>query len=94
VVKFLLKMSGIGAFVGVSLLPLAMANAKPVTSHPSWCSDPTYASYYAYPTGSYWTEQIADYPEYYAKNNAKFTAKYGCPTPTPTVTLTSSPSGE
>lgn len=37
-----------------------------------------YNAVYCYPTGSYWAAQRAAYPQYYAANNAYYTAAYGC----------------
>lgn len=41
---------------------------------------PAYKAIYCYPTGSYWTAQIAAYPDYYASKNVYFTNKYGAAT--------------
>jgi hypothetical protein len=56
---------------------------KPVVStKPSYCGtgsyNTSYAAIYAYPTGSYWQNQIAAYPDYYAANNAYYQKTYGC----------------
>jgi hypothetical protein len=56
---------------------------KPVvTTKPSYCGtgsyNTSYAAIYAYPTGSYWQNQIAAYPDYYATNNAYYQRTYGC----------------
>lgn len=37
----------------------------------------SYQNAYCYPTGSYWIAQRAAYPDYYAANNAYYTAQYG-----------------
>lgn len=40
--------------------------------------DVHYRAIFQYPTGSYWQKQIANYPDYYAANNAYYLSAYGC----------------
>lgn len=49
------------------------------SAQPKLCSMPaSYRAIYEYPTGSYWVNQIAHYPSYYAAHNTFYQTKYGC----------------
>jgi hypothetical protein len=52
----------------------ALAKSKPARLPAS------YRAVYCYPTGSYWASQVSAYPDYYAQNNAFYTARYGAHT--------------
>lgn len=57
--------------VAALLIPgAAVAAALPASYQAKWC----------YPTGTYWQQQIAKYPEYYASKGAKFESRYGAGT--------------
>lgn len=64
-----------------AVLTLAVATPALAAHHSShyWiCHDPVQKAAWAYPTGTYWANQLAHYGAYYAANNAYYVAHYGC----------------
>lgn len=67
-------------------LAVVLAAAIPAIAiahtNPSYCGagpyNTSYRAIYEYPTGTYWQNQIAHYPAYYAAHNAQYLNKYGC----------------
>lgn len=53
------------------------ASAAPVYCGPG-AYNAAYRAVYNYPTGSYWTSQIAAYPDYYTANNAFYMSLFHC----------------
>lgn len=76
--KKLLALISTLTVLGISTATVA---AAPHHTAQYWiCNTPSLKAVWAYPTGSYWVNQINTYPDYYAQPsvNAYWTAKYGC----------------
>ena len=67
--KFLFVLSVV-LFTSVPMIANATATKLPLS----------YRAVYCYPTGSYWVNQIATYPDYYTAHNASFVTRYGAAT--------------
>lgn len=60
----------------ISLALIVGALATPAVAT-AYSLPASYKAVYCYPTGSYWTTQIAAYPDYYAAYGSYYAAAYG-----------------
>lgn len=59
------------------ILAIVLSLAIPVAALASAKLSPAYRAKFCYPGGSYYVNQIAHYPAYYAAHNAQYLALYG-----------------